>query len=77
MSFHALPGPTTDMRKFVPVDLVLGETARADLATVDELARLQLAAKRSGCQIRLIDVPERLRALLDLAGLRDALGLEP
>jgi len=65
------------MPQFVPLDVVLGETARPDLETVDELARLQLAARRSGCQIRLIDVPDRLRALIELAGLAGALGLEP
>jgi hypothetical protein len=48
----------------------------ADLAMVDTLARLQLVARRCGCLIRLRDVPEGLRELLELAGLAGVLGLE-
>jgi hypothetical protein len=40
-----------------------------DLAVVDRLARLQLAARRLGYSIRLRDVPGPLRELIDLAGL--------
>ncbi|MEU0204029.1 MULTISPECIES: STAS domain-containing protein [unclassified Streptomyces] len=40
------------------------------LATVDLLARLQLAARRAGGRIRLRDPDPALRALLDLVGLR-------
>jgi hypothetical protein len=40
-----------------------------DLTTVDALARLQLFAGRIGCAIRLHDAGDRLRELLDLAGL--------
>ncbi|MET9758320.1 STAS domain-containing protein [Streptomyces sp. NPDC006372] len=39
------------------------------LATVDLLARLQLAARRAGGRIRLRDPDPALRALLDLVGL--------
>ncbi|MFF3510074.1 STAS domain-containing protein [Streptomyces sp. NPDC002573] len=39
------------------------------LATVDALARLQLAARRAGGRIRLRHPAPALRALLDLAGL--------
>jgi hypothetical protein len=42
---------------------------RADLATVDELARLQLRAKRLGCRIALDDPCPGLLSLLDLVGL--------
>jgi hypothetical protein len=42
---------------------------RADLATVDELARLQLSAKRLGCRIALEDPCPILQSLLDLVGL--------
>ena len=45
----------------------------ADLAVADELARLQLSAKRLGCSIRLEDACPRLTALLDLAGLAGAI----
>ncbi|MBC9730516.1 STAS domain-containing protein [Streptomyces sp. TRM68367] len=40
------------------------------LGTVDLLARLELTAKRSGGRIRLRDPDPRLRALLNLVGLR-------
>ena len=42
-----------------------------DLWVVDALARLQLAARHMGGSIRLSNPCERLRALLDLAGLSD------
>jgi hypothetical protein len=43
-----------------------------DLRVVDALARLQLAARQVGGAIRLRNPCERLRALLDLAGLTSA-----
>ena len=49
-------------------------TDRPDMAAVDELARLQLAARRAGCSIRLRDVSDDLRALLDLVGLLQVVG---
>ena len=42
-----------------------------DLATVNDLARLQLIARRLGITLELRDAPDALRELLDLAGLRD------
>lgn len=42
-----------------------------DLAVVDSLARLQLAARRLGGSIRLRNPDDRLRDLLDLAGLSE------
>ena len=42
-----------------------------DLRVVDALARLQLAARRVGGSIRLRNPCERLRALLEFAGLTD------
>ena len=42
-----------------------------DVAAVDALARLQLAARRSGCTVALRQVPPHLGALLDLLGLED------
>jgi len=44
-----------------------------DAATVEVLARLQLAARRNGCHVCLRNASEELLALLDLAGLRDVL----
>lgn len=49
----------------------------ADLGIVDALARLQVAARRSGYEIAVTNVPCDLLELIDLAGLRDALGVEP
>jgi ABC-type transporter Mla MlaB component len=46
---------------------------RADLAVVDCLARLQLAARRSGCELRLLHADPELRGLLDLVGLAEVL----
>ena len=49
----------------------------ADLALVDALARLQLAARRHGLSVRVRDASEDLRALVELAGLAGVLGIEP
>ena len=43
---------------------------RPDLAAVDELARLALAARRLGCVLRLRDADPALLDLLALVGLR-------
>jgi hypothetical protein len=51
--------------------------ARPDVALVDALARLQLAARRLGCAIRLGEVSSDLRGLLVLTGLAECLGVEP
>jgi ABC-type transporter Mla MlaB component len=45
----------------------------ADAVTVDALARLQLGARRHGCQVRLRGASEELRALIAFMGLRDVL----
>lgn len=47
--------------------------ANADAVTVDALTRLQLAARRSGCQVRLRHASAELRALLAFMGLQDVL----
>ncbi|WP_338699823.1 STAS domain-containing protein [Streptomyces sp. Q6] len=46
-----------------------------DLATIDALARMQLAARRAGGRIRLRDPSPKLALLLRLAGLDELLGL--
>ncbi|MGA5894154.1 STAS domain-containing protein [Streptomyces venetus] len=48
----------------------VGDLGPPGLATVDLLARLQLAARRAGGRIRLRGPDPALRALLDLVGLR-------
>jgi hypothetical protein len=44
--------------------------------TVDLLARAELAARRAGTRMHLVNASEELGELLGLAGLRDALGVE-
>jgi ABC-type transporter Mla MlaB component len=47
--------------------------ADADAVTVDALARLQLAARRSGCQVRLLNASHELSMLVAFMGLQDVL----
>ena len=49
----------------------------AELGIVDALARLQLAARRSGYEVAVTDAPSDLLELIELAGLSDVLGVEP
>ena len=44
-----------------------------DAATVDALARLQLAAGRLGCRVRLENASPQLRELIAFMGLQDVL----
>ena len=44
-----------------------------DAVTVDALARLQLAARRQGCTVRLRQASPELVALVAFMGLRDVL----
>jgi ABC-type transporter Mla MlaB component len=44
-----------------------------DAVTIDALARLQLAARRHGCQVRLRNASPELLELLDFMGLTDVL----
>jgi ABC-type transporter Mla MlaB component len=44
-----------------------------DAVTVDALARLQLAARRYGCQVRLRNGSRELLELVDFMGLTDVL----
>jgi ABC-type transporter Mla MlaB component len=44
-----------------------------DAVTVDALARLQLAASRLGCQVRLANASSELRELIAYMGLSDVL----
>lgn len=46
---------------------------RADAVTVDALARLQLAAHRRHCRVRLREASADLRRLLTFMGLADVL----
>jgi ABC-type transporter Mla MlaB component len=44
-----------------------------DAVTVDALARLQLEARRRGCEVRLQNASDELRDLVALIGLDDVL----
>jgi anti-anti-sigma regulatory factor len=60
-------------------EVILGavEAELPGLALVDALMRFQLLARRRGCDVRLRDVSEDLRRLLELVGLAGVLALEP
>jgi ABC-type transporter Mla MlaB component len=45
----------------------------ADAITADALARLQLAARRRGCQVRLRNPPADVRELIAFMGLSEVL----
>jgi ABC-type transporter Mla MlaB component len=57
------------------VDIVLCDVSgvEPDGATIDALARLQLAARRRGCQVRLNSASNELLELLAFMGLDDVL----
>lgn len=63
-----------------PADIVIcdvrGITA-PNAGTIDVLARLQLMARRLGCDLRLYGAHPRLRGLLLLTGLSEVLPLLP
>ncbi|MDX6507432.1 MAG: hypothetical protein QOG06_2076 [Gaiellaceae bacterium] len=48
-----------------------------DAAAVDALARLQLAAKRVGLELRLRHASAELWCLIEFTGLEEVLGVEP
>ena len=50
---------------------------RADVAAVDALARLQLAARQAGFEFRLLHASAELTCLIELTGLGAVLRVEP
>ena len=50
---------------------------KPDCATIDRIARLQLAVHRCGCELRLRNPNDPLLELIDLVGLAGVLRLEP
>jgi uncharacterized protein len=52
-------------------------TVEPDAVTVDALARLQLAARRHGCRVRLRGASPELRELVEFMGLTDVLPDRP
>jgi ABC-type transporter Mla MlaB component len=79
------PIARTDLPGLCARVCALFETSRADVAlcdvrtvqpdavTVDALARLQLGARRHGCQVRLRNASRELVELVAFMGLRDVL----
>jgi ABC-type transporter Mla MlaB component len=55
----------------------LRDVVHPDVGTVDALARLQLAARRGGGEVRLRHASPRLRELLTLIGLAEVLPPQP
>lgn len=72
-------GSTTVVVVVDDVEVIVGHLVgqRPRLAVVDALARLQLAALRVGCTIRVRDPSTALRELLDLVGLADLVADTP
>ena len=60
-------------RSGAAVALVDVSSVDPDAVTVDALAKLQLAARRHGCGVRLTHASTELRELVDFMGLRDVL----
>lgn len=52
-----------------PVAFCVVQRVNADAVTVDALARLQLVARRHGCQVRLRGASDELRELVGFMGL--------
>ena len=59
----------------VSADMLLCDVAdiAADAVAVDALARLALAARRRGCDVRLRGASPELLALMDFVGVADVL----
>ena len=65
------------MAAAIPTPIVLDASAFAsDVVTVDALARLQLAARRAGRQLRLQHASDDLCDLIMFCGLSEVLGVE-
>jgi hypothetical protein len=66
------------MAAAAPTTIDLDASAFApDVATVDALARLHLAARRAGRRLRLRQASEELVELITFCGLGEVLGVEP
>ena len=65
------------MLKSCSVAVEVSGDLTTDIATVDALGQLALAAKRLGLELRIADAPVALFELVAFAGLAEALGVEP
>ena len=79
MNFSPPDSPCMDVAENRETPAFFFDASRLDedLASVDRLARLQLATQRRGRALRLLGVSDELRALLALTGLAGASGVEP
>ena len=48
-----------------------------DAGTIDRIARIQVAVRRNGCDLRLENANRSLLELIDLCGLAGVLRVEP
>ena len=53
-----------------------GSVREPTAATIDQIARLKLAARRRGCELELRNTSPFLLELIGLVGLSEVLGLE-
>lgn len=75
-----LPGLCERVRALLPVGAAVAcdvGSVEPDAVTVDALARLQLAAHRRGCEVRLRNASPSLLDLVALMGLTHVLPDEP
>ena len=79
MSSVGQAGPFLEMAGRRPITLVCDVRSLRDphLGTVDALARLRLAARRLGCELRLRNAGADLLELVSLVGLEEVLTVEP
>ena len=59
-----------------PIDVDCARLVVVDLSLIDRVARLQVAARRLGFELRLINADAALVELVDQCGLSDALRVE-
>ena len=61
--------------KSVKIALDCGSMAEPTISTIDQVARLQLEARRCGCKLELRDANPYLLGLISFAGLGGVLGV--
>ena len=59
------------------ISLDCGPLTAPTAATIDQIARLKLAARRQGCALELKDANPCLLELIGFCGLGEVLGVEP
>ena len=58
------------------IDVDCARLGRPDVSLIDRVARLQVAARRLGFEVRLVNAQPVLAELVDLCGLSGALSVE-